>query len=104
MPNAFNPERESLVIEVCTDWTAFPLPPELPADARRKEFERLLHAEPAAAAELEYIRLPAGFVRKITVTSADWERLKEHFPSALERRPKCRLCSSRYDDSSDLFE
>ncbi len=103
MPNAFNPDRERLVIEEYTDWTGFSLPAELLFDARRKEFERLLHAEPAAAAELEYVRLPAGFVRKIIVTSADWERLKEHFQDAAARRPKCLLCSGQYD-ASELFE
>ena len=36
----------------------------------------LLHAEPARAAEIEYVRLYTGFCRRITVTQADLERLK----------------------------
>ena len=35
-----------------------------------------LHAEPARAAEIEYVRLYTGFCRQITVTPADLERLR----------------------------
>ena len=75
MPNTFDPYREALVIETKTVW-----PDDLP-DAPRGESERQriaerLHADPAQAAELEYVRLHAGFIRKITVTAADLERLR----------------------------
>jgi hypothetical protein len=70
MPNAFDPYREALVIEQETVWpddlSAAPL-----GDAERRRIEYRLHADPAGAAELEYVRLHAGFIRKITVTAAD---------------------------------
>jgi hypothetical protein len=70
MPNAYDPYREALVIEQQTVW-----PVELEAaptsEADRAPIENRLHADPAAAANLEYVRLHAGFIRKITVTAAD---------------------------------
>jgi hypothetical protein len=72
MSNTYDPYREALVIEQQTVW-----PVELAdapgGDADRKHIENRLHSNPAAAAELEYIRLHAGFIRKITVTAADLE-------------------------------
>jgi hypothetical protein len=75
MPNTFDPYREALVIETDTVW------PDDLADLPREPSERQriaeqLHAEPARAAELEYVRLHAGFLRQITVTAADLERLR----------------------------
>ena len=45
--------------------------------AEREVMEKRLHAEPAQAAELEYVRLYTGFCRRITVTAADLERLQK---------------------------
>lgn len=75
MPNAFDPYREALVIEQTTIWPdSLENPPN--AQAERERIERLLHAEPAKAAELAYIRLHTGFHRQITVAAEDLERLK----------------------------
>lgn len=75
MPNTFDPYREALVVEQKTVW-----PDDLPGgpqvDPERGRIETQLHAEPRTAAELEYVRLHVGFIRKITVTSADLERLR----------------------------
>jgi hypothetical protein len=75
MPNTFDPYREALVIERKTIW-----PDSLenhPIDqAERERIETLLHANPAQAVELAYIRLHTGFCRQITVTAEDLERLK----------------------------
>ena len=72
MSNEFDPYREALVMETATVW-----PDDYddwePAD--RQRFERQLHAEPAQALELEYIRQHTGFLRQITVTPADLQRL-----------------------------
>jgi hypothetical protein len=72
MSNEFDAYREALVVETATVW-----PDEYddwePAD--RQRFAERLHAEPAQAAELEYIRVHTGFLRQITVTPADIERL-----------------------------
>ena len=73
MPNAFDPYREALVIETNTLW------PDDLADAPRQEADRQaiaarLHADPAQAAEVEYVRLHAGFIRQITVTAGDLKR------------------------------
>ncbi len=72
MPNTFDLYREALVIETMTVW-----PEDLPGaplgDSSRRRIEERLHADPAGATELEYVRLHAGFIRKITVTAADLE-------------------------------
>lgn len=73
MGDPFDPYREALVVETATVW-----PESLahvgPAD--RQRLETRLHAEPARAAEIEYVRLYTGFCRQITVTPADLERLR----------------------------
>lgn len=73
MAEKFDPYRDALVVETLTVW-----PPELsaPESAARAELEKRLHAAPDKAADLEYVRLHAGFCRKITVTAGDLERLK----------------------------
>jgi hypothetical protein len=75
MPNTLDPYREALVVETNTVW------PDDLADAPRGQAEReqiaeQLHADPAQAAEMEYIRLHTGFIRQITVTAGDLERLR----------------------------
>jgi hypothetical protein len=72
MANAFDPYREALVVEVNTIWPdeLDTLPP-----AQREQLERKLHADPKAAASLDYTRLHTGFCRDITVTPADLERV-----------------------------
>ncbi len=73
MPNEFDPYREALVVETATEWTPGVGPSE-PADRQRVATK--LHAEPNAAAQLEYLRLHSGFCRKITVTPDDLARLR----------------------------
>jgi hypothetical protein len=72
MADPFDPYREALVVETETVW-----PEEYDhleaADKRR--IEAALHADPAACANLEYVRLHTGFCRVIAVTPADVERL-----------------------------
>jgi hypothetical protein len=75
MANTFDPYREALVIETQTVWPA-DLPGAPQTEAERQRIAERLHAEPARAAELDYVRLAAGFIRKITVTAADLERLR----------------------------
>ncbi len=73
MANAFDSYREALVIESQTVWPGdLADAPRSPAD--RAAIERRLHADPARAAELDYVRLHAGFIRRITVTAADIRR------------------------------
>jgi hypothetical protein len=69
----FDPHREVSVVETNTIW-----PEELGAvdPQRRACVEERLHADPQQAAKLEYVRLPTGFCRQITVTAEDLERLK----------------------------
>ncbi len=73
MGDPFDPYREALVVEHSTVW-----PVELPqVDSQtRQRIEAGLHASPADAKELVYIRLPTGFHRQITVTAEDIQRLK----------------------------
>jgi hypothetical protein len=73
MANEFDPYREALVMETATIW------PEEYDDWEPAERERIaerLHATPAEAAELEYIRMHTGFRRQITVTPTDLERVR----------------------------
>jgi hypothetical protein len=72
MPNELDPYREALVMEQATVW------PEEYDDwepSVRHRIEEQLHADPAQAAELEYVRMHTGFQRQISVTPADIERL-----------------------------
>jgi hypothetical protein len=70
--NPWNPYLEALVQESETIW-----PQDLnlvnPVDRARIEVQ--LHADPAKAEKLEYVRLHTGFSRRITVTAADLARL-----------------------------
>ena len=68
MPDMFDPYREALVVETVTVW------PEELADVKpedRQRIEQQLHADPAAASDIEYVRLYTGFCRRITVTLDD---------------------------------
>lgn len=71
-PDKFDAYRDALVVEQRTVW-----PEGLPelSDEPRQQVESRLHAEPAEAAHLNYIRLHAGFARQITVTEDDLKRL-----------------------------
>lgn len=72
MADEFDPYREALVMESATVW-----PDEYDdwEPAQRERIAEQLHADPAKAAGLEYLRMHTGFRRQITVTPADIERL-----------------------------
>jgi hypothetical protein len=73
MAENFDAYRDALVVETLTVW-----PDEVagtPVEERKKVEERL-HADPRQAAQLEYVRLHAGFCRRITVTAADLARVR----------------------------
>jgi len=71
MADKFDPYREALIVETTTVW---PAGTEL--DPRRqRELETLLHASPAEADQLEYVRTHTGFCRQIVVTDEDLERV-----------------------------
>jgi len=72
MADKFDPYRERLVMETNTVW-----PEEFDdwEQADRRRVEEALHADPAGAAILEYVRTHSGFCRQITVTAEDVERL-----------------------------
>ena len=75
MPNAIDPYREALVVETKTVWPG-DLTGAPPGESDRQRIAAQLHAAPAQAAELDYICLAAGFIRMITVTATDLERLR----------------------------
>jgi hypothetical protein len=68
----FDPRRETLVMETRTNWD-----PELAglSDADKDWLSHAVHAHPEKAAKIAYERSHTGFVREITVTVADVERL-----------------------------
>lgn len=71
-PDKFDAYREALVMETATIWPAACDDWEPREKARLGEF---LHQSPDQAAHLQYIRLPTGFCRRITVTPEDIQRL-----------------------------
>jgi hypothetical protein len=72
MPDKFDPYREALIVEVQTEW-----PSEYDdwEPSERARVERLLHASPDKATQLEYVRTHTGFCRKIVVTPEDVQRV-----------------------------
>jgi len=76
MADQFDAYREALVVETKTVWPDGLSDVEPGAEDRRR-IEQRLHADPARAAELEYVRLPTGFCRQITVTAADLAGAKD---------------------------
>jgi len=71
--NQFDRRLETLIVETRTIWGA-----ELPAlsESDQKRIAQLLHQNPGQAARLNYERTHTGFIREITVTAADLERLE----------------------------
>ena len=72
MANAYDPYREALVVETNTVW------PDEYEDwewSQKTPIEDKLHAQPQAAANLDYVRLHTGFCREIVVTQADLDRI-----------------------------
>lgn len=74
MADKFDPYREGLVVETATVWSA-DLKGIWASD--RQQMAAQLHADAQQASQLEYIRVPSGFCRRITVTAQDVERLKK---------------------------
>ncbi len=68
----YDPRRETLVMETRTNWD-----PELAglSDADKEWLARAVHEQPEKAARIGYERSHTGFIREITVTVADVERL-----------------------------
>ena len=58
MPDKFDPYREALVMETTTIW-----PPELDIleASDRERLDQALHADPAKAGDLVYLRTHTGF-------------------------------------------
>ncbi len=72
MSDKFDPYREALVMETRTIW------PEEYADwdpPKKHKLEQQLHADPAHATSLTYVRTHTGFCREITVTESELARL-----------------------------
>ena len=72
MPDAFDPYREALVMETRTIW---PEGYEDLDESKKQELSARLHADPASAGNLQYIRIHSGFCRQITVTEDDVQRV-----------------------------
>ena len=72
MATSFDSYRDALVVEHHTIWSA---DYEDWSANDKARVEQLLHASPADAAEVEYLRQHTGFARLITVTPADLERV-----------------------------
>ncbi len=68
----YDPRRETLVMETRTNWD-----PELSglSQADQDWLAHAVHEHPEKAAKIAYERSHTGFVREITVTVADVERL-----------------------------
>ncbi len=68
----YDARRETLVMETRTNWD-----PQLAglSDADKEWLAHAVHEHPEKAAKIGYERSHTGFVREITVTVADVERL-----------------------------
>jgi hypothetical protein len=68
----YDARRETLVMETRTSWD-----PELAglSDSDKEWLAHAVHEHPEKAAKIAYERSHTGFVREITVTVADVERL-----------------------------
>jgi hypothetical protein len=68
----YDARRETLVMETRTNWD-----PALAglSDADKQWLAHAVHEQPEKAAQIGYERSHTGFVREITVTVADVERL-----------------------------
>ncbi len=73
MPDKFDPYREALVIETTTIW---PSPLDQMDPSAKQRISQALHADPAHASHLAYVRQHTGFLREITVTSDDVSRFE----------------------------
>jgi hypothetical protein len=69
---SYDPRRETLVMETRTNWD--PALGNLSA-ADKEWLAHAVHAHPEKASSINYERSHTGFVREITVTVADVERL-----------------------------
>ncbi|MEO1497458.1 MAG: hypothetical protein AAFV43_09940 [Planctomycetota bacterium] len=78
MADQFDPYREALVVEQVTHWPSAvrDLVSDW-SDADRERLARRLHANPAEAVGLQYVRVHTGFCRRVTVTADDLERLSK---------------------------
>ncbi|HEY3966211.1 MAG TPA: hypothetical protein VGM05_16750 [Planctomycetaceae bacterium] len=76
---SYDPRRETLVMETRTNWA-----PELEAlsETDKEWLSRAVHEQPAKAAQIDYERSHTGFIREITVTVADVERLYQERAAA----------------------
>lgn len=68
----YDPRREQLVVETRTIWD--PTLGNL-AEADKEWLAQAVHAEPEKATNLDYERTHTGFIRMITVTLPDVQRL-----------------------------
>jgi hypothetical protein len=73
--DAYDPRLESLVVETRTDWA-----PELQSLSPDEKgvIARAIHRHPQLARTINYERTHTGFIREITVTEEDVERLYRH--------------------------
>ncbi|WP_437203338.1 hypothetical protein [Planctomicrobium sp. SH664] len=78
--DAFDPRLESLVVETQTRWSS-----ELQglSDAEKRAISRAIHHHPELAGTIAYERTHTGFIREITVTEADVEKLYRQHASSL---------------------
>lgn len=78
--DTFDPRRETLVMETKTLWDASL--GDLSA-ADKEWLSRAVHANPEKATKITYERSHTGFVREITVTVQDVERLYQERAAAV---------------------
>jgi hypothetical protein len=73
--DAYDARLESLVVETRTNWAAevHDLSPD-----EKAVVARAIHRHPQLAKQIAYERTHTGFIREITVTAADIERLYRH--------------------------
>jgi hypothetical protein len=70
--NKYDPRVDSLVVETRTNWAPDVLGL---SEEDRQWLAKAIHSQPQLAGKIAYERMHTGFMREITVTTADIERL-----------------------------
>jgi len=73
--DAFDPRLDSLVVETKTTWG-----PDVQglSDEEKTIVAQAIHRHPQLATHIKYERTHTGFIREITLTTADIENLYHH--------------------------
>jgi len=77
--DAFDPRLESLVVETTTFWAA---ETQGLSEEEKESVARAIQRQPQLASQIKYERTHTGFIREITVSAVDIQRLYDYQTTA----------------------